>query len=230
MSDQKVLLWDIDGTLVSTGKAGEIALGLALEKCFEIQGSIDQVDYRGRTDRRIGEMLLAHHGIAQTEEKMQRFMDTYLSLLEQELPKREGILHAGILEILEQSQTRADITTALLTGNLQRGARLKLEHYHIWHFFEFGAFADDSADRNELGPHALRRAQEKIGQAIRPEQVVVIGDTPHDIACARVIGARAVAVATGGYTAEELLAHAPDMFFADFRQPEKLFQWIATIA
>jgi phosphoglycolate phosphatase len=229
MSDKKLLLWDIDGTLVSTGKAGEIALGVALEKRFGIKGSIDQVDYRGRTDRRIGEMLLELHGIERSAQNLHDFMETYLESLEEQLPQREGIVHPGILEILELSRGRSNLISALLTGNLERGARLKLEHYKVWHYFEFGAFADDSANRNDLGPVALERAMEKTGLSLPPEQVFVIGDTPHDISCARVIGARAIAVATGGYTKEELRDHQPDALFEDFRHPEAFFELIETI-
>lgn len=226
MFEKKLLLWDIDGTIMCTGKAGEIALGQALEKRFGIKGSIDQVDYRGRTDRRIGEMLLEHYQIERSAEHLHEFMETYLGLLEEQLPKCSGKLHLGILDILEISRQREDYINALLTGNLERGARLKCTHYDVWHYFEFGAFADDSAHRNELGPVALKRATEKTGFIIPPERVFVIGDTPHDISCARVIGAKAIAVATGGYTLEELREHQPDALFADFSEPEAFFQAI----
>jgi phosphoglycolate phosphatase len=156
-------------------------------------------------------------------------METYLVSLEEQLPQREGIVHPGILEILELSRQRPDLVNALLTGNLERGAKLKLTHYNIWHYFEFGAFADDSSNRNDLGPVALRRAYEKKGVQIPPEKVFVIGDTPHDIACARVIGAKAIAVATGGYSSAELESHCPDALFEDFRHPEKFFELIETI-
>ncbi|MDZ4787470.1 MAG: haloacid dehalogenase-like hydrolase [Blastochloris sp.] len=224
MAEKKLLLWDIDGTLVCTGKAGEAALGLALERCFGIKGSISQVDFRGRTDRRIGAMLLDFHRIDKTAENMHEFMECYLTLLAQELPQREGKVHIGILDILEKCRINEDYISALLTGNLERGARLKLDHFSVWHYFEFGAFADDSADRNELGPVALQRSVEKTGLSIPPERVYVIGDTPHDIACARVIGAKVIAVATGGYTYEELAAEKPDALFVDFKDPEAFFE------
>lgn len=226
MSEKKLLLWDIDGTLMCTGKAGEIALGQALEKRFGIQGSINQVDFRGRTDRHIGAMLLEHHQIERSVDNLHEFMETYLGLLEEQLPKCSGKLHLGILNILEISRQREDLINALLTGNLERGARLKCTHYDVWHYFEFGAYADDSALRNDLGPVALKRATEITGLVIPPERVFIIGDTPHDISCARVIGAKVIAVATGGYPIEELREHQPDALFADFSQPEAFFQAI----
>ncbi|NJK93071.1 MAG: hydrolase [Blastochloris sp.] len=165
-AEPTLLLWDIDGTLVCTGKAGELALGQALERCFGVRGSIDQVDYRGRTDRRIGEMLLEVHGIERSPAHLHDFMECYLGLLAEELPRRAGKVHAGILDILEMSRERPGFLNALLTGNLERGAKLKLEQYRLWHYFEFGAYADDSSNRNELGPVALRRAEEKRGIAL----------------------------------------------------------------
>ena len=104
---------------------------------------------------------------------------------------------------------------ALLTGNLARGAELKLTHYGVWDYFEFGAYADDHHDRNELGHFARTRAQERHGIKFPPERIYVLGDTPHDIACARAIGAKAVAIATGQYTHAQLAEHAPDFLFDD---------------
>ncbi len=216
----KLLLWDIDGTLVHTGKAGEFAMGTALKRRFGMDGSIEQVDFRGRTDKYICLLLLEKHGIEPTEENLHDFMEGYLEALHEELPLRNGIVFPGVLDLLDRCHARADITNALLTGNLERGARLKLEHYQVWHYFEFGAYADDSHDRNQLGPVALRRAAETAGLRVTPDNVWIIGDTPHDIACARVIGARVIAVATGGHTPAELAAHSPDALFPDFSHPD----------
>lgn len=221
---KKLLLWDIDGTLVLTGKAGEYALDCALERTFGIKGSIEQVDYRGRTDRRIGDMMMELHGIEMSPQNQHDFMENYLVALEEELPRRSGQVLPGILEILEESRRRPDCVNALLTGNLERGAKLKLSHYNVWHFFEFGAYADDSSDRNKLSPVALKRALEKTGEDFAPDRVFVIGDTPHDVACARVIGAKAIAVATGGYSRAELEACQPDAVFDDLAHPEAFFR------
>jgi phosphoglycolate phosphatase len=112
---------------------------------------------------------------------------------------------------------------ALLTGNIEKGARLKLTRYGVNHFFDFGAFADDSSIRNELGPHAKRRAEEKHGEEFPAERIFVIGDTPHDVACARAIGAKAIAVATGSFTKRQLKDCGADAVFTDLAHPKAFF-------
>ena len=120
-----------------------------------------------------------------------------------------GRLLPGILPLLAALKPRPDIVLGLLTGNLARGAEIKLTHYGVWHYFEFGAYADDHHDRNQLGYFARQRAREKHGLEIPPERIFVLGDTPHDIACARAIEAKAVAIATGKFSVEELRALVP---------------------
>jgi phosphoglycolate phosphatase-like HAD superfamily hydrolase len=121
---------------------------------------------------------------------------------------------------LKRLKAKPDIVLGLLTGNVKRGARLKLEHYGLWHFFEFGAYSDDHHDRNELGEFALERAREKHGGGFKPCNVDVIGDTPHDIACGKAIGARTIAVATGSYSREQLALHRPDRIFENLAEIE----------
>lgn len=219
-SSKKLLLWDIDGTVVHTGKAGEFAMDAAIRSCLGVEGSIHDVDYPGRTDRLIGKLLIEHYGREASDEAVHDFVEAYLQALADELPKRKGEILPGILEILKACRDRPDCVNALLTGNMVRGAELKLGHYDVWNFFEFGAYADDSPERNQLGPIALERAASRLGIAMDPKHVFVIGDTPHDIECGKIIGARTVAVATGAYSVEELKSHHPDHVFADFSQPE----------
>src|SRR5207249_4822172 len=123
----------------------------------------------------------------------------YIKYLEQELRRREGRLLPGILELLEKLRALPHVSLALLTGNLSRGAQLKLTHYGVWEFFEFGAFADDHHDRNELGRFACARAREKHGVEFDCGRIYVLGDTPHDIDCGRAFGAKTAAIATGRY-------------------------------
>ncbi|MDR0533998.1 MAG: haloacid dehalogenase-like hydrolase [Verrucomicrobiales bacterium] len=219
-----LLLWDIDGTLVTTGKAGEIAMAQSTERAFGIKSDLSKVDFRGRTDTWIGMQLFKQLGLEPTPEHLHEFHEAYLSCLKEQLPLNHGKIFPGILEILEQAANRENCVNALLTGNLARGAELKLSHYSVWHYFEFGAFSDDSPVRNELGPVALKRALEKTGQPFSPENVYIIGDTPHDIACGKAIGAKTISVATGGYSKEELLGHEPTAYFDDFSHPEKFFE------
>jgi phosphoglycolate phosphatase-like HAD superfamily hydrolase len=131
------------------------------------------------------------------------------------LPRRKGKLLPGVLQLLERLKTRKHLVLALLTGNISRGARLKLEHYGVWHFFEFGAFADDHCDRNQLGSFARARARERHGCEFSANEIDVIGDTPRDIACGKAIDARTIAVATGTWTREQLAEHHPDFLIDD---------------
>jgi phosphoglycolate phosphatase-like HAD superfamily hydrolase len=159
--------------------------------------------------------MLSAYGLATTPENIAAFIDAYLAHLADELSRTKGGLLPGIAPLLQTLRARPGVVLALLTGNVERGAKVKLTHYGVWEFFEFGAYADDHHDRNELGPFAQQRALERHGVAFPPEHTFILGDTPHDIACARAIGARAVAIATGKFTRAELAAHAPDFLFDD---------------
>jgi phosphoglycolate phosphatase-like HAD superfamily hydrolase len=220
---RKLLLWDIDGTILHTGKAGETALGRAMEKLYGINRGLQGLEIAGRTDKWIVEQLLGRDGKSNGLEEVAQFLDVYVELLAEELPRRNGGLHPGVLGILEEAHQRPELVQALLTGNIEKGARLKLTRYGVNHFFDFGAFADDSSIRNELGPHAKRRAEEKHGDEFPPEKIFVIGDTPHDVACARAIGAKAIAVATGSFTKRQLKDCGADAVFTDLAHPKAFF-------
>ena len=220
---RKLLLWDIDGTILHTGKAGETALGRAMEKLYGINRGLQGLEIAGRTDKWIVEQLLGRDGKPNGLEEVGQFLDVYVELLADELPRRNGGLHPGVLGILEEAHQRPELVQALLTGNIEKGARLKLTRYGVNHFFDFGAFADDSSIRNELGPHAKRRAEEQHGEEFPPERIFVIGDTPHDVACARAIGAKAIAVATGSFTKRQLKDCGADAVFTDLAHPKAFF-------
>jgi phosphoglycolate phosphatase len=226
MKKRRLLLWDIDGTLISTGAAGHRAIEMATAQRFGGTGDLDGVEIAGRTDTGIAHQILAKYGEPITEESMRIFLDLYLELLAQELPRSQGQVLPGVLELLKRAENRPDTVLGLLTGNLRRGARLKLEHYQLWHFFAFGAFADDHHDRNELGTFALTRAHEGTGEKFHPTQVDVIGDTGHDIACGKAFGARTIAVATGSWPEERLVEYAPDFLFHDLSRVDDV---IATL-
>ncbi len=219
----KLLLWDIDGTLICNGAAGERALIRVFKEIFKIETTLDPFDYRGRTDRRISLMMLEHFQLPHDEKALHDFVEHYLRTLKEELPKGAGGTHPGINEILESVKNRSDLAQGLLTGNMIRGAELKLGHYDVWDYFEFGAFADDSINRNDLGPYAIQRASEKYAFTFPPQNVFVIGDTPHDIECGRVIGAKTIAVATGAFTVEDLKSHQPTFLFQDLSDSKAFF-------
>ncbi len=222
-TSEKLLLWDIDGTLVWTGKAGEVAMNRALQDVFGTEGDIQAVDYAGRTDRWIFKAMMNHYGFGEDPAKIHDYMEAYLTALQEELPRRQGEVLGGVLEILEWVAQQPHLHQGLLTGNLTRGAEMKLTHYDIWHFFEFGAFADDSEIRNDLGPVALQRAMEHAGATFAPHDVYIIGDTPHDIACGKVIGAKTIAVATGKFSIDELQQHDPDYSLPTLSDPQLFY-------
>lgn len=213
---KKLILWDIDGTLIRTNRAGIIALVRAFTQLHGREPDMTKVEVAGRTDRWIIRRMLEEHGMAPTPEAIHAILEGYLQLLAGEIATRSGRILPGITELLETLHQREDVVQALLTGNVERGARIKLEHYRVWHYFPFGAFGDDSALRNDLGPHALRRAKERHEVDFAPERTFVIGDTPHDIECGKAIGACTIGVATGMFTVEQLAAHSPTAVFTDF--------------
>ena len=215
MNHSKLILFDIDGTLITSGGAGERALRVALKDQFGIDDDLKTIEIAGRTDSGIVRQICRQHGLAETSENFAKFLDGYLYRLAELLPQVQGRLLPGIIPLLEALKAREDVVLGLLTGNIERGAKLKLEHYGVWHYFEFGAFADDHHDRNELGRFACSRALERRGVEVPPECIYVLGDTPHDVSCARAFGAKAIAIATGVFSQTQLAEHAPDYLFED---------------
>jgi phosphoglycolate phosphatase len=215
---RRLILFDIDSTLINTGGAGVQALKLASKKRFGIDYNLSGIEIAGRTDSGIVRQILAKHEVQPTDKELRRFFDIYLGLLAQQLPICKGRVLPGIVDLLERLETRPHTTLGLLTGNLARGAQLKLEFYGLWKYFPFGAFADDHHDRNELGAVACTRALAYTGSQFTPSSVDVIGDTEHDVACGKAIGARTIAVATGSRSREALAKSEPDFLFDDLSQ------------
>ncbi|PAW82439.1 MAG: hydrolase [Spartobacteria bacterium Tous-C9RFEB] len=213
--DRRLFLFDIDGTLITSGGAGEAALKDAMRSRFDVEEDLDGIILAGATDARIARELLEKHSIAVSAENVAALLDTYLGHLNERIGRHDGKLLPGIVPLLKVLSERSDAVLALLTGNVIRGAEIKLTHYGVWDFFEFGAFADDHHDRNELGKFARARALERHGEEFPPSRIYVIGDTPKDIECGRAIGARTVAIATGHYSSDQLRDHAPDFLFED---------------
>jgi phosphoglycolate phosphatase-like HAD superfamily hydrolase len=220
-----LLLWDIDGTLICSDRAGERSLLILIKELYGRDlGDTLPVQLQGRTDTSIARDILAFLGVTSTPEEERRFREAYLALLPRTLPAGKSKLHPGIQEALEAVHAHPEIHQGLLTGNHREGARLKLSHLGIWHYFEFGAYADDSSIRNELGPFALARAKEKLGIDFPPGRVWIIGDTPHDVACGKAIGAKTIAVATGSYSVEQLAALNPTHTFQDLSDTAALLK------
>ena len=214
-----LLLFDIDGTLLLTGGAGQRAMTRAFDEVLGSSRGLDGVALAGRTDRAILDEALAivRPSLASDDPSLGLLHDRYLSLLETELatPNAAKRVLPGVHELLSALDGRDDVELALLTGNFVEAAEIKLQHFDLWRFFGWGAFGDLDPDRNRLMHHALAEAARRgVGRA-SGGHVVVIGDTPHDVSCARAGEARAVAVATGGFGRDALVATGADVVLDD---------------
>jgi phosphoglycolate phosphatase-like HAD superfamily hydrolase len=217
-----VCLFDIDGTLLNTGGAGQRAMERALQSAFGLTNLDHDIPAAGRTDRAIIADLFAHHQIENQPEIMRRFLAAYVQHLPETLAELDGRVLPGIAELLEALAARGDVALGLLTGNFAEGALLKLKHYRLDHHFRFGGYGDVHFERDDVARAALVEACRFLDRNLSPEHLWVIGDTPSDVKCARAIGAHAVAVATGIFSYDELLATGPDHLFRDFRDPAPL--------
>jgi phosphoglycolate phosphatase len=215
-----ILLFDIDGTLVLTGGAGQRAMARAFEDLFDVADGFRDIPMAGRTDTWILAAAAERHEIAPAD--LARFHDAYLAHLARELepPHPRKAIMPGVRALLDALSAREDAYLALLTGNYERAARLKLEHFDLWRYFPCGAFADDAQDRNHLLPKALERVQARGGPTVEPPDVIVVGDTPHDIACALASGARPIGVATGPFTTQQLQDSGAAVVFDDLSDTE----------
>jgi len=220
----RVLLFDIDGTLISTGGAGMASLLAAMREEFGV-AEPQEVPVSGRTDRGIARSLFDCHDIEHSEENWRRFRDAYLKHLRSLLPQRPGRVLPGVTQLLGVVSQHERVLVGLLTGNLRAGATLKLAHYGLVDHFAFGGFGDHHADRDAVAAEALSASQtHAASRGAAPREVWVIGDTPLDVKCARAIGARAVAVATGGSSSAELAASQPDVLVEDLTDLERLLE------
>jgi phosphoglycolate phosphatase-like HAD superfamily hydrolase len=218
----RLVLFDIDGTILLTDGAGRRAIGRALVDLMGTAGPIGDHRFDGKTDPQIVRELLslAGHGDAEIPERVRAVCDRYLELLEGELTKpSQTRVMAGVRELLAalaEPEANGAVLVGLLTGNLERGAALKLRSAGIDPArFAVGAYGSDAPDRPELPAIARRRAEALTGRSIAGDQVIVIGDTPDDVACARPIGARTVAVATGRFDVPALAAAGATHVFPD---------------
>ena len=219
-----VLFWDIDGTLLTTAKAGVFAWEDAVRELTGREFELIRMRIAGLTDYQIAQRTFETLGIGTDEAFLRRFVDRYGELLPSSLPRKNGRVLPNVREILEHLRGRSDVRSYLLTGNTRAGAQAKLTHYELIQFFPDGAFAEDTGDRASIARRALDLARR--GGTVAENGVFVIGDTPHDIDCATAIGARTIAVATGGYTLEELEAHRPWRVFNELPAPDEFLRLI----
>ncbi len=217
-----VLLFDIDGTLLNTGGAGRDALLQASEEVFGIPAPIDNLDLSGRCDYGIILEILGACDIEPSEENIRKLTLGYLELLQENMQKYDGGILSGVVELLQHLVVRPDVALGLLTGNIEAGADLKLHHYGIAHFFEFGAFGDRHSERDDIAREAMEKVKEYVGPDIPKDRIWVIGDTPRDVRCARTVGVQALAVASGWIDRDILAAEEPDLLLDDLSNPDDI--------
>jgi phosphoglycolate phosphatase len=209
----RLILFDIDNTLLYTGGAGGLAMTLALQEMFGVKDGFAKVEFSGRTDLYILSEGLRQHGIAGGHEAhLEDFLRRYHVLLQRTLSERKGHLMPGFPHLLEALSKRDGIRIGLATGNFSHAAWMKVEHYGIKDYFMGGVFGEASLDRAEM----VRSGIQGMADGIAPEQVLIIGDTPHDVSSALENGLTAVGVATGSYSVEQLRDSGAQMVFRDF--------------
>jgi len=212
-----VLFWDIDGTLLTTGKAGVPAWEAAARETTGKAFELSSIRVPGLTDYQIAVRTFDMLGIAATDALLRQMVTRYEDMLPATLPLKQGSVLPHVRGILERLRPRPDVRSYLLTGNTRAGARAKLTHYDLLQYFPDGAFAEDPGSRASIAVRALELARRE--GPVQADRVFVIGDTPHDIECAAAIDARTIAVATGGYSVEELSRHGPWRVFAALPPP-----------
>jgi len=212
----RLVLFDIDGTLIRTRGAGVRAFDRTGEMQFGVRNGTVQMQFAGRTDTSLVQEFFAKHQIPSRDGNFDRFFGCYVFLLDEYLRHSTGSVCGGVASFLGSlAALDPPPVIGLLTGNIRLGAEIKLRHFGLWEVFALGAFGDDHNDRNELARIALRRGSCVLGQRLRGEELLVVGDTPADIICGRAVGARTLAVCTGGADFETLARHQPDWLATD---------------
>jgi phosphoglycolate phosphatase len=212
----RLVLFDIDGTLVHTGRAGVKAFAKVFETEFGAIDGFERLKFAGRTDMSLVREFFGFHQIPPTAQNFKRFFERYVFWLDHILQDSKTEVCPGVRQFIDQLRALPQPPVlGLLTGNIRLGAEIKLRHFNLWGCFETGAFADDHEERDQIAAIARDRASSIIGERLSGEQVLVIGDTPLDIRCGRAIGAKVLAVATGGAKLEQLMSHQPDWAVPD---------------
>ncbi len=197
-----VLLWDLDGTLLTTARAGVFALEEAAEAVLGTEVDLQDMHTSGMTDAQIAELILDGRGEGPAD--VDRFLELYGGALPRHLPRRRGHVMPGVREALEDLDGDDRVLSLLLTGNIRAGAEAKLRHYGLADLIDDGAFCVGPGERTLIARAAVEEAERRLGAAPDPDRTYVIGDTPRDIECALALGLRSIGVATGQYRVDEL--------------------------
>lgn len=213
----KLLLFDIDGTLLRVHATSRKAVEYALQETFGRALAVEGISFSGKTDPQILEEILHYHGydLPHKDPRFQQVLRLYTETFLEQLCSEDVQVLPGVVQLLEQLAQDENLVMGLLTGNLEPTAYHKLAHAGLDDFFTFGAFGSDHHNRNQLPAIAVERAQAVTNHRFKGQEVVIIGDTHHDICCGRGIGARSVAVCTGRIGREQLVAEKPDILLED---------------
>jgi len=225
----RVVLFDIDGTLLREGLAPKVAFARALRETYDTTGPLSAFRFAGMTDPQCVTEIMRMAGIPEPviQERRDGCLKRYVEHLAVEMRNHNGAkIFPGVKALLTRLRSREDVLLGLLTGNVSRGAQLKLRRFDLEPYFRFGAFGDDHEDRSTLARIALERANALAGRALTGADTTVVGDTPRDVHCARAIGARAVIVATGLVEERELVASEPDAILDSFQDLDATLQAI----
>lgn len=219
-----LILFDIDGTLIDSGGAGTRSLNLAFKKLFAIENAFHGISMAGKTDTQIMKEGLMKHGIS-TDGNLSAVTDSYLKHLQKEINNDRKHIKPGVHEILKKLNLIRDLALGLLTGNIESGARIKLEPFRLNAYFPTGAFGSDDEDRNNLLPIAVNRFEELFQRRIEIDHCIIVGDTPRDVECAHIYGAMCFGVATGPYSYDDLLEAGADYVMQDLSDQNTVLQF-----
>ena len=224
----RLVLFDIDGTLISTDGIAKRTFGEAFTELFGATVGVLSYDFAGKTDQQIYREVCSIAGVSEqdTDRLKDQLFDRFFELLESRLNAQNITVLPGVRELLTALEAEEASTSALLTGNMLRGARIKLAPPDLLLYFSFGAFGSDAFHRHELPEIAKKRAYDKLGVVFRAKEIVIIGDTPHDIDCGRHMNVRTIAVATGGYSHERLSVEKPDYIFENLSDTDQVLDAI----
>ena len=212
----RLVLFDIDGTLVHTGGAGTAAFTKTFARQFNLHHGTERMKFAGRTDISLVREFFRIHDVTATPEHFREFFEHYVFWLHHILEQNGGEMCRGVREFIRDLQSLPQPPAlGLLTGNVQIGAEIKLRHFGLWETFQFGGFADDHEERDQIAVAAFNRARRVLGNKLQPQEILVIGDTPFDVRCGKFIGAKTLAVATGGSQFEALKPCGADWTVAD---------------
>ena len=214
----KLVLFDIDGTLMDSGGAGTRSMSLAFEEIFSVSDAFMGINMAGKTDIQIMKEGLRKYGLNAEDGNVALFSDRYIEHLRREIETPRKHLKPRIKESLDLLSRMDDIFLGLLTGNIEAGARIKLDAFGLNAYFPLGAFGNDDEDRNKLLPIAAERFHLLHHREVDYRDCIIIGDTPRDVECAKIYGAYAIAVATGPYLYDSLVASGADMVLRDMSE------------